>query len=133
MKTFTVDNKNSVKSSLANSETGFCPEPGSPDYSAAEPTSAMADMLRPGDQCIQLTIEDNGPNDSDPDAGTIADPAGVAQFPNPPKPDAKTTGDNASSGCSIAGNPVEPAHHVEWWLLGGLLTFMGWRRRKQQH
>ena len=38
---------------------------------------------------------------------------------------------DAGGCCSIASSPVERAKHGEWWLLSGLLTFMGLRRRKQ--
>ncbi len=95
--------------------------------------SQLEYKLEENTDCVQLTIENNGPYDSNPAADKVADPSGVLQVPAPSRPDAKTTGDGAGGGCSIASNRVEPAQRGEWWLLGGLLAFMGWRRRKQQH
>jgi len=64
---FEVDGRNRVSS--AAGEPGFCPPPGSAAYAAG---------LNEGDWCVQLTIEDGGPNDADGDAnGTIVDPGGV--------------------------------------------------------
>ncbi len=50
--------------------SGVCPPPGSAVYRAG---------LNPGDLCVQLTIEDGGPNDADGIAnGTVEDPGGVS-------------------------------------------------------
>jgi hypothetical protein len=49
---------------------GACPPPGSGAYEAG---------LRPGDWCIQVTMNDGGPNDADGEAnGVIRDPGGVS-------------------------------------------------------
>ena len=131
-KTLVPDSRNNVKTALKD-DAGFCPEPGSGSYSEANFNSQLEYKLQADDNCVQLTIENNGPYDSNPAADKVADPSGVLQVPAPSRPKAKTTGDGlGSGGCSITSNPVEPAQHAEWWLLGGLLTFMGWRRRKQQ-
>ncbi|HEY0922843.1 Ig-like domain-containing protein [Rheinheimera pacifica] len=54
----------------AAGEPGFCPPPGSSNWQPG---------LTAGHWCIQLTIEDGGPNDADGLAnGTIVDPGGVA-------------------------------------------------------
>jgi hypothetical protein len=54
----------------AAGEPGFCPPPGDSSWQAG---------LNAGHWCIQLTIEDGGPNDADGLAnGTIVDPGGVA-------------------------------------------------------
>ena len=64
---FTEDGKNILRS--ATGAQGVCPPPGDASYS---------DGLTPGDWCIQLTIEDGGPNDADGIANrTIEDPSGV--------------------------------------------------------
>jgi hypothetical protein len=64
---FVIDSNNSVAS--ASGDLGACPEPGS---------SAYRSGLHYLDNCIQLTIEDGGPNDTDNQAnGVINDPAAV--------------------------------------------------------
>ncbi|WP_240036198.1 Ig-like domain-containing protein [Pseudoalteromonas sp. A757] len=51
-------------------EPGFCPPPGSNEWSAG---------LSDGDWCVQLRIVDGGPNDDDGIAnGSIVDPGGIA-------------------------------------------------------
>jgi len=114
-------------------EAGFCPEPGSGEYKEAAFNSQLEYKLEENTDCVQLTIEKNGPYDSIKGDDKVTDPSGVLKVPAPPRLDTKTTDGGAGGGCSIAGNPVEPAQRGEWWLLGGFLTYMGWRRRKQQH
>tara|TARA_B110000977_G_scaffold15454_1_gene18951 strand:- start:877 stop:3339 length:2463 start_codon:yes stop_codon:yes gene_type:complete len=54
----------------ATAASGTCPEPGSESYMAG---------LVVGATCIQLLIEDGGPNDADGAAdGTVVDPSGIA-------------------------------------------------------
>ncbi|MCU7934291.1 MAG: cadherin domain-containing protein [Candidatus Thiodiazotropha sp. (ex Dulcina madagascariensis)] len=66
---FVVDDYNHV-ASVAGS-AGYCPPPGDASYIAG---------LTEGDWCVQLTIQDGGPNDADEAADTnIDDPGGVAQ------------------------------------------------------
>ncbi|MFK8031357.1 MAG: Ig-like domain-containing protein, partial [Gammaproteobacteria bacterium] len=66
---FIEDADNALAS--APGEEGICPSPGSSEYQAG---------LTPGHWCVQLTIEDGGPNDTDGEAnGTIVDPGGVGQ------------------------------------------------------
>lgn len=63
-----VEDANNVLSS-APGERGVCPPPGSDDYSQG---------LSAGNYCVQLTIEDGGPNDADGKVdGNIVDPGGV--------------------------------------------------------
>ncbi|MBN8444009.1 MAG: tandem-95 repeat protein [Gammaproteobacteria bacterium] len=65
---FVVDSKNSIASSAGI--RGFCPAPG---------TSKWQSGLIAGHWCVQLTIEDGGPNDADGLAnGVVVDPSGVA-------------------------------------------------------
>ncbi len=65
---FVEDANNKVESAAKTG--GVCPGPGATDYTAG---------LTAGNECVQLTIEDNGPNDSDSTVDTIADPSGVSQ------------------------------------------------------
>ena len=66
---FSEDANNKVDS--AAKVAGVCPAPGSVDYTDQG--------LVAGNECIQLTIEDNGPNDTDSAVDTIADPSGVSE------------------------------------------------------
>jgi hypothetical protein len=67
---FTSDDNNKVYSSLGL--VGYCPAPGS---------ELWTEGLTAGDWCVQLLIEDGGPNDDDGLAnGTIMDPGGVASL-----------------------------------------------------
>ena len=60
--------------STAGLETGACPPAGSDKYTAG---------ITPFDRCIQLSIEDGGPNDMDGVAnGVIRDPGGIAIQPD---------------------------------------------------
>ncbi len=65
---FVVDSKNSVASTAGL--RGYCPAPGSALWQPG---------LAAGHWCVQLTIEDGGPNDADGLVnGTVVDPSGVA-------------------------------------------------------
>ncbi|WP_159064845.1 Ig-like domain-containing protein [Thaumasiovibrio subtropicus] len=65
---FVEDENNSVASSLG--ESGYCPPPGDDRWVSG---------LTEGHWCVQLTVEDGGPNDDDGMAnGTVVDPGGVA-------------------------------------------------------
>ncbi|MBK8973512.1 MAG: cadherin domain-containing protein [Hahellaceae bacterium] len=53
----------------APGEAGYCPPPGDSQYTEG---------LTPGHWCVQLTMQDGGPNDADDEVnGTLADPGGV--------------------------------------------------------
>ena len=65
---FFEDLSNSISSSPGS--FGICPPPGDSSYSPG---------LIPGNYCLQLSIEDGGPNDSDGQRnGSIDDPGGIA-------------------------------------------------------
>ncbi|MGI1937954.1 Ig-like domain-containing protein [Shewanella oncorhynchi] len=71
-KDFVIDARNSVASS--EGERGFCPPPGDSRWTSG---------LTEGHWCVQLTIEDGGPNDDDGVANrTIVDPSGVSVILN---------------------------------------------------
>jgi hypothetical protein len=65
---FVEDGGNSIAG--ARQTLGLCPAPGSSEY---------VDGLSVFDRCVQLTIQDGGPNDADGEAnGVIRDPGGAA-------------------------------------------------------
>jgi len=65
---FEIDASNSIAS--AAGEFGICPAPGSVDYRPG---------LIAGDYCVQLTLQDGGPNDADGQANRVVrDPGGAA-------------------------------------------------------
>ncbi|WP_440053593.1 Ig-like domain-containing protein [Pseudoalteromonas sp. T1lg65] len=66
-----VENANNKVFSSAG-ETGFCPPPGG---------TVWQEGLTEGHWCIQLEVEDGGPNDADGEVnGTIVDPSGVGVY-----------------------------------------------------
>ncbi|WP_462173742.1 tandem-95 repeat protein [Pseudoalteromonas xiamenensis] len=69
---FVTDGQNQIYSALG--EKGYCPPPGDSSWQAG---------LTPGHWCVQLSIQDGGPNDDDGVAnGTIVDPGGIAVMNN---------------------------------------------------
>lgn len=70
-KGFKIDDNNNVASAAATSTNPtVCPAPGNSAYTAG---------LTIGNQCVQLTMNDGGPNDADTLAnGTLVDPGGIA-------------------------------------------------------
>ncbi|WP_375164310.1 Ig-like domain-containing protein [Shewanella baltica] len=71
-KDFVIDTRNNVASS--EGERGFCPPPGDSRWTAG---------LTEGHWCVQLTLEDGGPNDDDGVANrAIVDPGGVSVMLN---------------------------------------------------
>ena len=98
--TFVEDAKNNVKSAVG--EPGNCPPPESESY---------RNGLNVGDWCVQLTIEDGGPNDADGIAnGSVNDPGGVARL------EVVTVQSNRSGGGGSLG-----------WGLMVLLVLLGLR------
>jgi hypothetical protein len=65
---FVEDANNSIAS--APGANGFCPPPGDSVYTPG---------LTEGNWCVQITLMDGGPNDTDGDANnSVSDPGGVA-------------------------------------------------------
>ena len=118
---FTVGDGNpytDAYASAASTSTGVCPAAGSTAYVAG---------LNQGDDCLQLTITDGGPNDTDGIANrSIKDPGGVAEVQS--GVEAQLAG-----GCSISGNPQNLNEHSEWILLSAFIAWLGFiaYRRKQ--
>ncbi len=76
--------------SSAPGADGVCPSPGSSDYLPG---------LEPGEYCIQMLIEDGGPNDSDLlSNGVITDPGGVAVAKAATTPTKTTPATSGGSG-----------------------------------
>ncbi|MHB1241572.1 MAG: hypothetical protein ACYC18_13890 [Gammaproteobacteria bacterium] len=79
----------------------------------------MTTGLKAGDQCVELVIQDNGPNDQDVATGAITDPGGVAQL-----------SPSSSSGCSISPTPVSALRGGDWWLVDIVIGWLGCNRRR---
>jgi hypothetical protein len=121
---FNTIGNNSVLSAPFTSGGDFgtvCPPPGDAAYGD----------LTAGHQCLQVTIEDNGPNDKNPTVGEITDPSGLGIPTVVPPPDNRKSG---TSGCTVTSAPISPLSGGAWWLLTGLVAWTGWNRRKsKQH
>jgi len=107
---YVVDSNNRIAS--APGEPGACPEPGSNLY--------VTD-LNLFDNCLQLTIEDGGPNDIDGVSnGVIKDPGSVAvQLEDPETPTVKK-----------GGGQLNPWMLIIFMALGGLLVAIQKRRKE---
>jgi len=101
---------------------GVCPSPA----------GAWTDGLTEGDNCVKLTIVDGGPNDADGVAnGTVEDPSGVsgastASVVIPPDVRSASTG-----GCSLENDATPPSKRADWWLVGGLMGWLGYASRRR--
>ena len=92
---FVVDSSNIVESVAG--EQGYCPPPGDAAYTSG---------LTQGHWCLQLTIEDGGPNDADGEANNrISDPGGVGRVLT----DVNVSSSGSSGGAS---NPLIPVLSV---------------------
>jgi len=101
---FVRDSSNAVKTAAGAS--GACPQAGSASYQSG---------LTQGHTCLQLTIEDGGPNDSDGSAnGVVDDPGGIATAI--PQTTTPSTGGSAApaqssgggGGCSVGTGTRDP-------------------------
>ena len=114
---FVVDQNNAV--ATAPGDGGACPDAGDESYQPG---------LNEGDTCLQLTLEDGGPNDADGEInGVVDDPGGIAvEAPIlvvivPDESNRKTVG----GGCSVAQGPGD---HGLLVLLALALLIAGRRR-----
>jgi hypothetical protein len=102
---------------------GTCPDAGDAAYQS--PPKA-------GDICLQLTIQDGGPNDNDGLANSIITDPGATVLTSgggPTNPDVTKINDNSS--CSISSTKVDPRKRADWWLLAGFLLWLGWLQRQK--
>lgn len=102
---------------------GICPDPGDAAYTA--PPKA-------GNICLQLTIQDGGPNDDDGLANSIIIDPGATVLTSgggPTNPDVTKINDNGS--CSISSTKVDPKKRADWWLLASFLLWLGWLRKEK--
>ena len=99
---FASNAKNSVSSALG--ERGFCPPPGDASWTSG---------LTEGHWCVQVRVEDGGPNDADGVAnGAIVDPGGVAAaFSNNrlpvAVPDRASTRENTAVVVNVLANDTD--------------------------
>ncbi len=99
----------------AQGERGYCPPYGDANYSAG---------LKKGGWCVQLTIEDGGPNDADNTQNqSIDDPGGVAVERGLATPPVTSPGGYAYTVNSSGGGG-------QWHPLWLALMAMVWLRRK---
>jgi len=119
---FIQDSNNQIYS--ANSGGTACPAVGSDSYSAG---------IVEGNDCLQLRIQDGGPNDTDSSAnGVIKDPGGVAMALSADEPDDGGTdgGSSSSGGGGCAINPgAKPDPMLPLMVLISLIYLMTRRRR----
>jgi hypothetical protein len=109
------------KLSSALGADGVCPAPGSSDY---QPGLAL------GDYCMQILIEDGGPNDNDLlRNGVITDPGGlaVAKTPATTPPGLVPTTAPATSGSSGGGGGA-----IDIQLLLGMMMLLTLSLRYRQ-
>ncbi|WP_367317502.1 choice-of-anchor U domain-containing protein [Vibrio coralliilyticus] len=85
--TFVEDANNSLASAASVSDD--CPAPGNASFKSG---------LNQGDDCIQLTIEDGGPNDADGKVnGIVSDPGGIAVASTTPDVSIEVVSNNANT------------------------------------
>ncbi|MFC3116647.1 beta strand repeat-containing protein [Cellvibrio fontiphilus] len=109
--TFIADADNAVHSAAGN--PGYCPPPGAADWTPG---------LTAGHMCVQLTIEDGGPNDDDGLVNSaVVDPGAVSSAlpvePPPPPPPAPDVTVKSKGGGAVNGL---------WLLLLGSVLMMKW-------
>ena len=105
---FVVDANNNVAS--AAGAAGYCPPPGDSAYTAG---------LTEGHWCVQLTIQDGGPNDADGVADQrVKDPGGVTQPLTIAITSSGNGGDSGGGASSV-------------WMLMLLALMLLWRNSRQ--
>lgn len=83
--------------------------------------------LTAGHTCLRITQTDGGLNDTDPTAGIIGDPSGIAV---PAAVAAEPNLSSGSSGCTLTNRPVSITKSGDWLLVGLALAGLAWFRRR---
>jgi hypothetical protein len=120
---FVIDSNNKVAS--ARGSDGVCPAPGDVAY---------RDGLHAGDYCIQLTLEDGGPNDNDDlRNGVIRDPSGAGSTPQSIGNDTASGNGSSSSGGGGGGCTINPSNRIDpLWICMLLVLAIGTQRRRHR-
>jgi len=119
---------------IINAQNGVSSAPGTPGNCPPPGDSAYKSGLNAGDYCVQLTIQDGGPNDSDNEMnGVIDDPSGVAvanslSVSSPSNVAAAAGGGGGGGGCTINQDANDPTLAVLLVLAVAYLF-----RRKERH
>jgi hypothetical protein len=111
---FVNDARNGLWS--APGSAGICPPPGDPSFVPG---------LNPGDYCVQIQLQDGGPNDADGERnGVVVDPASVLipQTING-QPSSAVSGSSSGGGGS--------ADFILLLLMSGILAVLFYRRSRQ--
>ena len=121
---FFIDSNNKVAS--ARGSNGVCPAPGDDAY---------LNGLHAGDYCIQLTLEDGGPNDHDDlRNGVIRDPSGAGSMPQSVGTDTVSgNGSSSSGGGGGGGCTINPSSRIDpLWICLLLVPAIGTHRRRHR-
>jgi hypothetical protein len=121
-------------SSAPLSGGGGCPGIGDPSWVLWNGAQAGGDTV--GHECLQFVVTDNGvgpgPNDLDPNPGTIEDPVGISTFVAENDSDQRTLDRISDDGCSIAGGGNTSAReHMDWMLVLVFLSLLSMYRLRQ--
>ena len=128
-RSFDTSTGDSIASAPLGETATECPDPGDSAYVVGVDGKPVL-----GHQCIQLMIADNGPNDTDPAAGTISDPGGMGGGGVAGGGDTGVDNRGSStSGCTIGDGSITRSSRSEWWLLAGFIAWLGWNRRRHSN
>ena len=113
---FVIDNNNNI--STASTTAGICPSPGSIEYTTG---------LNAFENCIQLTLQDGGPNDSDGEInGVIRDPGVLALDSNLATEEDDPCDQAVYNSCADKSGGIGTLHPL--WIL--IITAIGFYRKK---
>ena len=114
-------NANNLIASAPVDGSGTCPTVGDAAYNPAN-------GLVKGDLCVQLTIADGGPYDTNTAANDISDPGGIATVPV----SAEDTRISGTDGCNMSSKNINSSQRADWWLVAGFMSLLGLFRLKRQ-
>jgi hypothetical protein len=108
-----------VKSAPANPVTGLCPPPGHTSYGE----------VTPGHTCVELSLTDNSPNDTNLVTGAIGSLSGFAEA-NTGATSSPTLSTSSGGGCTISRRPKSVWEGDHGWLMVIIIAWLGWIRRR---